>query len=1511
MQVKIFFVLFSLLTLSRVIVALGTPNQAHINFRDSKLTRILQPSLSGNARMAVICCATPSELYLEETRSTLQFASRAKLVKTNAQVNEILDDRSIIRRLQRELAEARRQSNVPGTEHLQALENQAATADTVALEAKAKLHRLKESILNAGYLFGNQNTAEVSSPGLDVSEAVDRLHESKKRRQSDGALFLGNTSPSKPDCYMATTPNTAPRKRKQKVPRQILSPSSELQIVREALSSRNNLTRTLERSVNEYIDILKAKDTELQKEVSQNESLQQERGESQILVSSLRQMIESIQSEFSKAMQAHERVLEEKESVINDSLQKLENGFREREKLSNANTNMEVQLLSARQENLSQVETSTALTNNLENLASENTVLKNGVDKSIVLISKLKGEKNALEEQLSTMSEKAEAFESINGQLTANKVGLEQSLAELLNKNEVSNGENARLNRRVSQLEGVMTELNRQWLAEKEKTAALVESTENFAKALAILKDEKNALGIEVEAAREELMRSKSEAENMALEASKLGNEAAATSVRLKEVEENADFLRKEKKACEAATAELRVDLETRETEFFGVSNSLKEARICITELEENNADLQQHITSLEKQIINLQAKKEAMSAESIKTSQELHSFRIEASEGLEAASREKTELEATVSILEQANYELTLRRQELEETNISLQAENIDVDGRLFALEANKSQLDSQLVTVESEIVLLLEEKDSQMSRLTDMQQQVTVLEEVRENMNSQMAELIVEKDSMILESETSYQNVQSSLKQVSKDLEMLRLEKVELEARLSELQEANGELTSSRQELQETLTSLQVENADVRDRLSAYVVEKAELDSQIMYIKSEVMEAVAEKDSKVVNLEAKLSDLQAENADVNDRLSTLQVEKAEIGSHLMSVKTEAIAMLATSDSRTATLSDMQQQVAVLEDQLADTEERIDSLHSEKESSSNKTKLQLEEAKGELSSLEAQKRELEIKLSSLDSCHQEIERSVLALQAENEDILVRLSTSEDERAGLEGQLEHLNFEFEELRAKNNSTEGGRQEFQNQLEMAERHLQQAEVDLQHAISQRESLTEILRERENERDDAMLELEKQYEKNRHLSRSFSDCLPKEKEAELISQISELKKTKSELTQLLVLSNESEVRSRNAAAAAENESNVKARELDDAMYRLSQVEEELRLSEMTDYDEKKTTEANSDFLDKIKLIEAEKAKVEDLLAKEKGESRSSEERLKKQMGEEQRILIKEAESRMLQLRSKCEDLESRLSQSETEAYVARQQVEEVRDQKKLVEERYLEVESTVASLNETISRHESQFSVLQSDLNKARAECYALKESTIEMKEKARRAMRESDKAARDSNMVSSEISVLRRKITSLERSNTQEREDNERLKMKIKTMKAEKTKAEEEHGAVADLKKEKESKNKQIKKLDESIYTLKQENETISRELRKLKSAIRTKGDTDGSAIEIGVLQGEIDRLIKQMKQKDQRIRKLEAVRLTKEQVESIKKMKVSMHEFGLKVFLLTARKLQI
>lgn len=76
----------------------------HIPFRDSKLTRILQSSLGGNARTAIICTMSPAQTHAEQSRNTLFFASCAKEVVTNAQVNVVVSDKALVKKLQRELA---------------------------------------------------------------------------------------------------------------------------------------------------------------------------------------------------------------------------------------------------------------------------------------------------------------------------------------------------------------------------------------------------------------------------------------------------------------------------------------------------------------------------------------------------------------------------------------------------------------------------------------------------------------------------------------------------------------------------------------------------------------------------------------------------------------------------------------------------------------------------------------------------------------------------------------------------------------------------------------------------------------------------------------------------------------------------------------------------------------------------------------------------------------------------------------------------------------------------------------------------------------------------------------------------------------------------------------------------------------------------------------------------------------------------------------------------------------
>ncbi|XP_044000850.1 kinesin-like protein KIN-7L, chloroplastic, partial [Aphidius gifuensis] len=74
-----------------------------INYRDSKLTRLLQPSLGGNSKTMVICTVTPAAL--EETQSTLTFARRAKVIKNQPRINQEVTDKVIIKKLVKQMSE--------------------------------------------------------------------------------------------------------------------------------------------------------------------------------------------------------------------------------------------------------------------------------------------------------------------------------------------------------------------------------------------------------------------------------------------------------------------------------------------------------------------------------------------------------------------------------------------------------------------------------------------------------------------------------------------------------------------------------------------------------------------------------------------------------------------------------------------------------------------------------------------------------------------------------------------------------------------------------------------------------------------------------------------------------------------------------------------------------------------------------------------------------------------------------------------------------------------------------------------------------------------------------------------------------------------------------------------------------------------------------------------------------------------------------------------------------------
>ncbi|XP_048344667.1 kinesin-like protein KIF19 [Sphaerodactylus townsendi] len=107
----------SLLALGNCINALSDrAGVKYVNYRDSKLTRLLKDSLGGNSRTVMIAHISPASSAFEESRSTLTYAERAKSIRTTvkrnllnvsyhiAQYTSIIADlRSEIQRLQRKI----------------------------------------------------------------------------------------------------------------------------------------------------------------------------------------------------------------------------------------------------------------------------------------------------------------------------------------------------------------------------------------------------------------------------------------------------------------------------------------------------------------------------------------------------------------------------------------------------------------------------------------------------------------------------------------------------------------------------------------------------------------------------------------------------------------------------------------------------------------------------------------------------------------------------------------------------------------------------------------------------------------------------------------------------------------------------------------------------------------------------------------------------------------------------------------------------------------------------------------------------------------------------------------------------------------------------------------------------------------------------------------------------------------------------------------------------------------
>ena len=80
----------SLLALGNCINALAEGKAKYVNYRDSKLTRLLKDALSGNCHTVMIAHVSPADRHRDESRNTLVYADRAKNISNKVRKN-VLD----------------------------------------------------------------------------------------------------------------------------------------------------------------------------------------------------------------------------------------------------------------------------------------------------------------------------------------------------------------------------------------------------------------------------------------------------------------------------------------------------------------------------------------------------------------------------------------------------------------------------------------------------------------------------------------------------------------------------------------------------------------------------------------------------------------------------------------------------------------------------------------------------------------------------------------------------------------------------------------------------------------------------------------------------------------------------------------------------------------------------------------------------------------------------------------------------------------------------------------------------------------------------------------------------------------------------------------------------------------------------------------------------------------------------------------------------------------------------
>jgi chromosome segregation ATPase len=321
----------------------------------------------------------------------------------------------------------------------------------------------------------------------------------------------------------------------------------------------------------------------------------------------------------------------------------------------------------------------------------------------------------------------------------------------------------------------------------------------------------------------------------------------------------------------------------------------------------------------------------------------------------------------------------------------------------------------------------------------------------------------------------------------------------------------------------------------------------------------------------------------------------------------------------------------------------------------------------------------------------------------------------------------------------------------------------------------------------------------------------------------------------------------------------------------------------------------------------------VLMEEKIEAESRLERELSRRKEVEDEIKRATEEEKQLLMDEAEDKMISLRDEISQLKSDLSRVESECYSRKDENADLLDKIARVESRAADSESLVTSIRDELSKEQTEKICVQKKLRSLEEQSAAFKLQVFDAK-----AFFEADAHARLTDIgeqlnraldqlseSKKEVKLSRETISDLNSDIDQYKKEIDSIKcmasnengMEVSKLKEElaQTKLDLYHSEADCL-----SAKRELESAREKVDSvMRHEHEKQKKFAAKAKEAIETLKDrlakaesTPNASKVVDDLQAKMKELTQTLRDKEERIKKLEKSKITKSQISNIQKLKV-------------------